>query len=122
MPDVLARLPDEAAEIFVDTAERTVWDVLVALALDESQYLDTQAVYEQTPEELHVHLDTLQQVTEGREWYTGRVAAEAESLFRTLIVDFARKRIDELKDLITAAKAGEDEESLRYCNRFCLVG
>jgi DNA primase len=114
MPDVLEHLPDEAAEIFVDTAERTVWDALVALALDESQYLDTEAVYEQTPEELREYLDTLQQLTEGREWYTGRVAAEASDLFRGLLTDYARTRIAELNDLITQARASEDEELLRF--------
>jgi DNA primase len=114
MPDVLVPLPDEAAEVFVDTAERTVWDILVALAMDETQYLDTEAVYEHVPEELHEYLAMLQQTTEERESYTSRVAAEAEDLMRTLLTDFARQRIDELKDLIAGAQASEDEELLRY--------
>jgi DNA primase len=115
MPDVLEHLPDEAAEIFVDTAERTVWDTLVALAQDESQYLDTEAVYEQCPEELREHLDMLQQMTEDREWYTGRVAAEANALLSALLIDHARRRIDELKDVLATAQSESDDEVTRFC-------
>lgn len=115
MPDLLATLPAEAGEVFTDSAERLIWDVLVRLALDESAYLDTDAVYEGVPPELHERLDAIVQHTEGRDAsYTGRTIADASALMRGILQEYAKQRIDEMKDLLREAQESEDEELVRF--------
>ncbi len=114
MPEVLAALPEDAGEVFTDSTERLIWDRLVALALDTSKYLDTDAVYEGVPPELHERLDAIVRHTEGRETYTVRVIADATGLMRGILQEYARQRIDEMKDLLREAQESEDDELIRF--------
>jgi DNA primase len=115
MPDLLVTAPDEAAEVFTDPFHRAIWETLRMLANDESAYLDTDAVRENLPEVLADNLDQLLVSTEKQEmWYAGQVLAEAETLLRNLLHDYAKLRIAESRGLLEDAQANDDSEMMRY--------
>ena len=115
MPDLLAAAPDEAVEVFSDTFHRAIWETLTMLANDETAYLDTDAIREHLPDVLAENLGQLLAHTEKQEtWYAGQVVAEAETLLRNLLHDYAKVRIEESRVLLQDAQANDDPEMVRY--------
>jgi DNA primase len=115
MPDLLATAPDEAADVFTDAFHRAIWDTLRMLVDDETAYLDTDAVREHLPDVLAENLDRLLGYTEKQEtWYAGQIVAEAETLLRNLLHDYAKGRIEESRALLEDAQANGDPEMMRY--------
>jgi hypothetical protein len=115
MPDLLATAPNEAADVFTDAFHRAIWDTLRILVDDETAYLDTDAVRERLPDVLAENLDRLLGYTEKQEtWYAGQIVAEAETLLRNLLHDYAKGRIEESRALLEDAQANGDPEMMRY--------
>ncbi len=115
MPDLLVTAPVEAAEVFTETFHRAIWETLTMLANDETAYLDTDAVREHLPEVLAENIERLLSYTEKQEmWYAGQVVAEAETLLRNLLHDYAKVRIEESRVLLQDAQANDDPEMVRY--------
>ncbi|MDQ6832968.1 MAG: hypothetical protein M3008_06185, partial [Chloroflexota bacterium] len=115
MPDLLASAPDEAADVFTDAFHRAIWDTLVMLAKDETAYLDTDAVRENLPDILAENVEQLLVCTEKQEtWYVGQIVAEAETLLRNVLHDYAKVRIEESRGLLEDAQANGDPEMMRY--------
>ncbi|MDQ6907501.1 MAG: toprim domain-containing protein, partial [Chloroflexota bacterium] len=115
MPDLLATAPNEAVEVFADAFHRAIWETLTMLANDETAYLDTDAVRENLPDVLADNIEQLLAHTEKQEtWYAGQVVAEAETLLRNLLHDYAKVRIEESRVLLQDAQANDDPEMVRY--------
>jgi hypothetical protein len=72
-------------------------------------------VRENLPEVLADNLDQLLAYTEKQEtWYAGQVVAEAETLLRNLLHDYAKLRIAESRGLLEDTQANDDSEMTRY--------
>ena len=114
MPELLAGAPADVGDIFTDAFHRAVWETLAMLAQDETAYLDQEAVEEHIPDVLHENLKQLLAYTDTQDdWYVGKVIGEAEGLLRTLLHEYAHRRIEESNAVYEEARASGDDELLQ---------